>query len=326
MCEIMRKKITILNPCFNEEENVGLMYEAIKNIMSELPQYDYEHIFVDNCSTDRTFEILKKIAAKDRKVKVIENLRNFGPDRSGVNALYHASGDAVISLASDFQDPPQMIPQFIAKWEEGEKIVWGQRNSSDTNIVMQTVRKLYYKIINSISDCEEIEQCTGFGIMDREVIDWIKWINDPDPFLRNIIVDLGYKPCLLPYKQGKRIRGKSSYNIFRYVDTALLSMVTASKKPLRIATYIGGFTAFTSMVLGVVYLILKLCMWDQFDAGMAPVLIGMFFLGAIQLICIGIVGEYVGAVLTRVKKRPLAVEKEMLNFENEHMTISNDNI
>ena len=312
----MKKKISILSACYNEEDNIYPLYEKIKEIMEQLPQYEYEHLFADNCSTDNSALIMKKIALEDRRVKVILNLRNFGPERSGTNLLLSTTGDAVVSMASDFQDPPEMIPAFLEAWEQGNKIVWGQRTGTKANPVMEVVRRIYYKVINLLSEADEYERCTGFGIYDREVVDWIRWMNDPDPFVRNAVTALGYKPYLIPYEQQKRRAGKSKYNLRKYFDAAITSMIKTSRKPLRIITYIGLLAAVFSSVAGIVYLILKLIYWDSFDMGIAPIVIGFFLLTAIQMICLGVIGEYVGVVLTNVKKVPLVVAKETINFED----------
>lgn len=312
-----KKMVSILNACYNEAENIPVMYKTITGIMEQLPQYDYEFLVADNCSTDNSAALLEALAAKDRRVKVILNQRNFGADRSGANLFYHASGDVVVALASDFQDPPEMIPLFLEKWEEGHKVVWGQREKTKSGFFQEGVRKLYYKIIKSMSEVQEIERCTGFGCYDREVVDWFKWIDDPDPFMRNTVTSLGYQPYLIPYEQKKRRAGKSSYNFFRYLDTALISMLATTKVPLRMVTYLGMVAAGVSILVGLVYLVLKLIYWNQFNAGIAPLAVGLFFLGAVQLICVGVVGEYVGAILTRVRRRPLVVARKKINFEQE---------
>ena len=312
-----KKKISILSACYNEEENIRPLYEAIKRAMSEFPEYDYEQIFADNCSTDRSAEVMEEIAAEDHNIKVVLNLRNYGPNRSGVNILRLTTGDAVISMASDFQDPPEMIPILVRKWAEGNKVVWCQRMKSNGKRGIGWLRKLYYKIIKLVSESDEYEGCTGFGIYDKEVIDWIRWMDDPEPFVRNEVTALGYKPVLIPFEQQKRRAGRSSYNFMRYFDDAIISMIASSRKPLRFVTYLGLFTAVLSVVVALVYLVLKLVNWYNFNAGMAPLVIGLFFLGAVQLICLGVVGEYVGAVLLRVKKRPLVVARKMINFDRE---------
>ena len=312
----MKKKlISIISGCYNEEENLPIYYKEIRAIMDSLPQYDFECLIADNCSQDRSAEVLEEIAAKDERFKVVFNLKNYGPDRSGGNLFCRASGDSVINLASDLQDPPELIPVFLQKWEEGNLLVWAQRNKSQEGGLVEGMRRLYYKLIRAISESEEVERANGFGLYDREVVDWIKKTGDPVPFIRNLVTDLGYKPCLVPYERRSRTRGKSSYNVFRYLNDALVGMVATSKVPLRTATYLGFITAGFSFIVGIVYLVYKLTHWYSFDAGIAPVVIGMFFLGAVQLICIGIVGEYVGDILTRVRKRPMVIERKTINLD-----------
>ena len=312
-----KKKITILSACYNEQENIRPLYETVKNIMAGFPQFEYEQIFADNCSTDRSAEIMEEIAAQDKNIKVVLNLRNYGLNRSGLNILRLASGDAVISMASDFQDPPEMIAKFVEKWAEGNKIVWGQRTNNNGKRGLGWLRKLYYKLIQMISESEEYAGCTGFGIYDKEVVDWIRWMDDPEPYVRNEVTALGYRPVLIPFEQQKRRAGKSSYNFMRYFDEAVISMVASSRKPLRFVTYLGLFSAIISIVVAAIYLILKLINWYNFNAGMAPLVIGLFFLGAVQLICLGVVGEYVGAILLRVKKRPIVIARKMINFDSD---------
>lgn len=293
------------------------MYIKIRNIFNELTQYNYEHIFIDNCSTDKTSIILKEIARKDKKVKVILNLRNFGPDRSTCYALLQASGDAAICLACDFQDPPELIPQFIRKWEEGYRVVFGQKVESEESKLMFFVRTIYYKIIKSFSSVEQFEHVTGFGLYDKSVIEMFRWIADPNPYFRGTVTDLGYKIGLIQYVQPKRQRGKSSYNLFSYFDTAMNGMMNCSRVPLRIATLTGFGMSLLSLIIAFVYLMLKLLYWNNFNMGIAPLIIGVFLLGSIQIAFIGIIGEYIGAILERVIRRPLIVEKERLNFDAE---------
>lgn len=309
------KFISVATHCYNEEENVYNMYLSIKNIFKELPQYKYEHIFIDNCSTDKTAIILKKIAQEDKSVKVILNIRNFGPGRSGCYVLLQTSGDATISLACDFQDPPELIPRFIRKWEEGYKVVYGQKLGSQENKFMFFLRTMYYKLIKSFSSVDQLEHVTGFGLYDKSVIEMFRWIDDPNPYVRNTIVELGYEVALIQYVQPKRKAGRSSYNLLRYIDTAINGMMNSSRVPLRIATFTGFVMSFLSMVIAFIYLILKLSNWNSFNLGIAPLIIGMFFLGSIQIAFIGIIGEYIGAILERVIRRPLIVEKERFNFE-----------
>ena len=311
----MKKLISIISGCYNEEENLPLYYEAVSKIMDSLPQYDFECLIADNCSQDRSQEILEEIAAKDKRFKIVFNLKNYGPDRSGGNLFYKASGDALINLASDLQDPPEMIYVFLEKWEEGNKLVWAQREKTQESGLMEFIRKVYYRVIRSISESDEIEGANGFGLYDREVVDWIKKANDPVPFIRNLVTALGYKPCLVPYERRARAHGKSSYNLFRYINDAMGGMVASSKVPLRMATYLGFAVAGISVLIAIGYLIWKLTHWYSFDAGVAPIIIGMLFLGAVQLICIGIMGEYIGEILTRVKHRPMVIERKTLNFD-----------
>ena len=312
-----KKMISIFTPCYNEEGNVYNLCMAIKNVMSKLPEYDYEHILSDNCSTDNTWSILKNIAKDDKHVKIIENERNFGPSRSGSHGFFQTSGDASICLACDFQDPPELIIEFIKKWEEGYKVVWGKKTSSQESKRMFLIRSIYYKIIKSCSDTKQYEHVTGFGLYDKSVVDILRDANEPEPNFRNLIAEYGYDVGLIEYEQPMRQAGKSSYNFFRYWNTAINSLINTTKAPLRIATFIGGFLSAISFIIAIVYLILKLIYWDRFIAGTAPILIGFFFMGGIQLLFLGIIGEYVGEVLSRVTKRPLVIEKERINFDIE---------
>lgn len=311
----MKKLISIMSGCYNEEANLPAYYETISKIMDSLPQYDFECLIADNCSKDRSAEILEEIAQKDKRFKIVFNLKNYGPDRSGANLFYRTKGDAVICLASDLQDPPEMIPVFLKKWEEGNKIVWGQREKSEEMWLMEMTRCVYYRIISCISENEEIERANGFGLYDREVVDWIKMAGDPVPYVRNLVTELGYHPCVIPYTRRARAGGESSYNFFRYVGDAMAAMVTTSRLPLRMATYLGFIAAGGSLAVSLVYLIYKLSHWNDFNVGIAPLIIGLFFLGAVQLICIGIVGEYIGDILLRVKHRPMVIERKLLNFD-----------
>lgn len=309
------KKISILIPCYNESQNVKEMYLAIKKVMETLPQYDYEQLYIDNASEDNTWEIIKEIAIKDKHVKGIENETNFGPGRSGSYGMYQTQGDASICLACDFQDPPELIPQFIEKWEEGYKVVWGKKTGSKENKIMYAVRGIYYKLIKAFSKVQQYEQVTGFGLYDKEVVERMKNSGEPSPIFRNLIADYGYRIGFVEYFQPKRERGKSSYNFFSYFDTALQSLINTSRVPLKIATFFGITISGLSFLIAIIYLIMKLVYWDRFIAGTAPIVIGSFFLGGIQLLFLGILGEYVGEILTRVTKRPLVVEHERINFE-----------
>lgn len=308
------KHISVMTPCYNEEGNIRNIYNAVKAQFDKLPQYTYEHIFIDNYSTDNSRSILRELAQQDKNVKVILNARNFGPNRSGTYGMLQGSGDALICIVCDLQDPPEMIPTFLEKWEEGYKVVLGQKTKSKENPVMFAIRKLYYKIMERISEAEHLTNVTGYGLFDKEVLEMIKWIDDPDPYIRGLVPQLGYKWCLVEYTQQERVFGKSSYNFSRYFDFAITGMTHVSKKPLRIVTMFGIIMSMISFLLALVYLMIKLFNWDKFDAGTAPILIGMFLLGSVQLACIGVIGEYIGAILTKVTKRPMVVEEERINF------------
>lgn len=315
-------KIGIAIPCYNEEGNVELVYRAVTEQMKQMPEYTYEILFVDNCSLDRTPEILRAIVASDKHVKVIFNLRNFGAERSGMHSFYQSDGDAVISMACDLQTPVELIPVFIKEWEKGAKVVWGQKADSEESWIMWKTRSLYYYIIKKFSNVQQYNQITGFGLYDREVVELIRKTDDPMPLLRNVVPELGFEPVLIPYKQPARHSGKSSYNFFSYYDIAMLSLVNTSRAPMHLATLIGFIIAGSSFLLGLLYLILKIAFWEFFPMGTAPILIGMFFLGAIQLLFVGIIGEYVGEVLSRLRHYPRVVERERLNFETDEKSSS----
>lgn len=308
------KHISVMTPCYNEEGNIMNIYQAVKEQFDKLPQYTYEHIFIDNCSTDKSRDILRVLAKKDKNVKVILNARNFGPNRSGTYGMFQGTGDALICIVCDLQDPPEMIPIFLQKWEEGYKVVMGQKTKSKENPIMFQIRKLYYKIMAALSETEHLENVTGYGLFDKEVLEMIEWMDDPDPYIRGLVTQLGYKYCLVEYTQQERKVGKSSYNFNKYFDFAITGLTHVSKKPLRIATLLGFAMSVISFVMAIIYLVMKLVHWYDFDMGTAPILIGMFLLGSIQLAFIGIIGEYIGAILTRVTKRPMVVEEERINF------------
>lgn len=309
------KHISVMTPCYNEEENIQNIYMEVKKQFEQLPQYTYEHIFIDNCSTDASQQILRTLASKDKNVKVILNARNFGPNRSGTYGMLQAKGDALICIVCDLQDPPEMIPTFLKKWEEGYKVVMGQKTKSKENFLMFQVRKLYYKIMEMLSETEHLENVTGYGLFDKEVLETIRWMDDPDPYIRGLVTQLGYKWCLVEYTQQRREHGKSSYNFNSYFDFAITGLTHVSKKPLRIVTLAGIGMSVVSFIFAVIYLVMKLIYWDSFEMGMAPILIGMFLLGSGQLACIGVIGEYIGAILTRITKRPMVIEEERINFD-----------
>ncbi len=309
------KKISICICCYNEEGNVYEMYKAVSKEMIKLKEsYDYEIIFADNASEDSTRAILRRIAQEDTHVKVILHTRNFGTVRSFWNCFFRAQGDAVLALPCDFQVLPESIPDWIRYWEEGNLLVCGQKVKSKENPLKFFLRKLYYDTIQVMSDITQYYGLVGLTLVDRSLISQMRQACEPDVDFRHLVAELGYSIKLVPYEQQKRREGKSSYNLSRYFDFAVTSLVNTSWMPLRIATVAGTAAAGICFLLGMVYLVYKLLHWYSFDAGMAPLLIGMFFIGSVQLLFIGIVGEYVGAVLRRVKKSPFVVEEEALNF------------
>lgn len=314
----MKKLISIVTACYNEEENVEALSNEVKDIMNKMENYDYEHIFIDNCSTDKTVDKLRKIATDNNKVKIIVNARNFGHIRSGFHGLIQAKGDAVINLVADFQDPPELIHDFIRKWEEGYKIVIAVKNKSKENPVMFALRKLYYFLIRKFGESEHIDNFTSFGLYDKLVIESLRQMNDPYPYLRGMIAELGYERFAMNYTQMKRERGCTKNNLYTLYDMAMLGFVNNSKVPLRMAAFTGFIIAILSLVVAVFYFLYKLVFWQNFQVGLAPLVIGLFFFSAIQLIFIGIIGEYIGAIYTQVKNRKLVTEKERINFNDSY--------
>ena len=312
------KKISVLIPCYNEEENVVPMSEAIVNLfMTELDNYDYELIFIDNDSKDRTRELLRGICEKNRHIKAIFNAKNFGQFNSPYYGILQTTGDCTISMVCDCQDPIELIPQYIKEWENGYKIVIGVKTSSKENPIMYRLRSIYYKMIKKFSDVEQIEHFTGSGLYDKDFVNVLRDLKDPTPFLRGIVAELGYKRKEIPYEQPQRRAGKTSNNFMRLYDAAMLSITSYTKIGLRLCTFFGMFVGAVSILIGLVYLVMKLIWWNNFPAGMAPVLIGMFFLGAIQLFFIGFIGEYILSINQRVMNRPLVIEEERINFDSE---------
>lgn len=322
------KLISVVTACFNEEDNVEPLYERIKAQFAALSRYRYEHIFIDNASTDRTVERIKAIAARDKNVKLIVNARNFGHLRSPMHGMMQARGDAVVSMASDLQDPPELIPRFVEQWEAGYKMVVGVKPKSRESVAMRALRSAFYRIMGRIAEIRLIPHFTGFGLYDRQVMEIVRRIDDPYPYFRGIIAEIGFPHAEIPYEQPERLRGVTKNNFYSLYDLAMLGMTSHSKVPLRLATLTGFCLAFVSLFLSVGYLIAKLLFWDSFSMGMAPVLIGLFFFASVQLFFVGIVGEYVGAIHTQVLNRPLAVERERINFgESENAPLSpNDRI
>jgi glycosyltransferase involved in cell wall biosynthesis len=308
-------KISIVSPCYNEEKNILAVYNEVKAQFQEnLANYEYEHIFIDNCSTDRSPEILRELASKDKNVKVIFNSRNFGHIRSPVHALFQSTGDATIQLVSDLQDPPNLIPELIKKWEEGNQIVVAVKKESEESAVMFAIRNLYYNIINKISETKLVKNFTGFGLYDKKVIEVLKSFDDPYPYLRGLIFKVGFQHTQIFYVQPKRKRGVTSNNFYTLYDIAMLGICTHSKVPLRFFTMSGFALGAISLLASIVYLVLKLLYWNSFQLGLAPLIIGLFFFSSVQLFSIGIIGEYIGVILTKVTKEPLVIEKERVNF------------
>ncbi|MGB8212224.1 MAG: glycosyltransferase family 2 protein [Anaerolineales bacterium] len=307
------KMISIVTPCFNEEDNIQELYASIKQVMTGFP-YDYEHIVIDNASTDGTVNILRKLAAQDKCLKVIINTRNFGHIRSPFHALLQARGDAVIGMASDLQDPPEKIPEFIHKWEEGYKVVIGVKTSSQEPGLFYFLRSLYYRVLRSLSEVPLIDNFTGFGLYDGKVIEILRGFHDPYPYFRGLIADIGFDIARIKFDQPRRKRGISKNNFYTLYDMAMLGVVSYTKVPLRLAAMFGFFSGAVSFLVGLAYLIYKLIDWQNFSLGLAPVVIGLFFLGSVQLLFLGIVGEYIGEIYTLSVHRPLVIEKERINF------------
>jgi polyisoprenyl-phosphate glycosyltransferase len=308
------KLITVITPCYNEQENIRLVYEEVKRVFDSLENYDYEHIFIDNASKDKTVDILKEIAETDKRVKIIVNARNFGHVRSPFHALRQARGDAVTGVVADLQDPPQLIKDFIKKWEEGYKVVMAVKTRSEESRIMFALRSLFYYTLNRLSDTELVENFTGFGLYDRTVIDAINSLDDPYPYFRGLIGEIGFEAAKIEYIQPERKRGITKNNFFSLYDLAMLGLTSHSKVPLRLATMLGFLSSAVCFVSGLFYLVYKLLYWSSFTVGMGPIVIGLFFVASVQLFFLGIVGEYVGSIHTQVLKRPLVVEKERINF------------
>jgi len=307
------KMISVLIPCYNEEENVIPLSEAIQEqFQNYLPQYDYEIVFIDNDSKDTTREKLEFLCEKDKRIKAIFNAKNFGQFNSPYYGLCQTNGDCTILICADFQDPVELIPQFVSEWENGYKIVSAIKTSSMENPVMRFLRTCYYKTIKKMSDVEQIEHFTGFGLYDKSFIDILRNLNDPTPFLRGIVAELGFKRKEIPYEQQKRRSGKTSNNWYRLYDAAMLIFTSYTKVGMRLATLLGFVIAALSLIIALAYLILKLIYWDSFPMGNAPILIGVFVLGGIQLFFIGLLGEYILSMNTRIMNRPLVIEEKRL--------------
>ncbi len=313
-----RKKISVMIPCYNEEENARPIYEAVRSELQKgCPQYDYEILFIDNKSRDNTRTVIRQICGEDPNVKAIFNARNFGQFNSPYYGMLHTTGDCTITICADFQDPVELIPRFVAEWEKGYKVVIGRKTKSRENGVIYFLRSCYYKIIKKMSSVEQIEQFTGFGLYDKSFLEVLRRLDDPIPFIRGIVAELGPERKEIEYTQPQRRAGKTHNNWYSLYDAAMLSFTSYTKVGLRIATFGGFFVSAVSFVIALYYLVMKLLYWNRFVAGNIPILIGVFFLGGVQMFFIGLLGEYIMSINTRVMHRPLVVEEERLNFGDE---------
>lgn len=312
----MKKVISILVPTYNEEENVEPLSEAIIEEMGKsLPQYDYELVFIDNDSNDRTREKIRGLCAGNPKIRAIFNAKNFGQFNSPYYGLLQTNGECTILMCADFQDPIYMIPRLVHEWEQGNKIVIGIKSKSKENKIMYFLRSCYYKLIKRMSSVEQIEHFTGFGLYDKEFIDVLRELDDPTPFLRGIVAELGYKRKDIEYQQERRRAGKTHNNWYSLYDAAMLSFTSYTKVGMRIATILGFILSGISILVALVYLVMKLVFWERFVAGMTPILLGIFIFGSIQLFFIGLLGEYIMNISSRVTRRPLVIEEERVNFD-----------
>lgn len=311
-----KKTISVMIPTYNEEENARPIYEAVRDeLQKSCPAYDYEILFIDNKSTDRTRSIIEEICARDRHVKAIFNSKNFGQFNSPYYGMIHTSGDCTITICADFQDPVELIPKFVAEWEKGYKIVIGKKTRSRENPVMYFLRGCYYKIIRKMSSVEMIEQFTGFGLYDKSFIQTLRDLHDPTPFIRGIVAELGPERKEIEYEQPRRRAGKTHNNLYTLYDAAMLSFTSYTKVGMRLATFLGFGIAMVSFVVALFYLVAKLLFWQSFTAGYAPMMIAVFFMGGVQLVFLGFLGEYVMSMNARVMNRPLVIEEKRLNFD-----------
>ena len=310
--------ISVVTPCYNEEANVQAVVTRVREVFKGLPGYDFEHILADNASTDKTLELLKELALQDKRIKVIANTRNFGPTKSVFNAILAASGDAVMVLAADLQDPPEMIPQFIEKWEQGSKIVFGIRAKRSESKFLSFLRKVYYRLLTAISEDPLMNDVGDYVLFDKEVLDVLKRIKDTNPYIRGLLTSMGYPMTGLEYAMESRAGGKSSTNVFKLMVYALNGLVNHTMFPLRMATFIGLSMAFLSMAMALVQLLLKLIFWNDPPAGLPTLAVGMFFLSGVQLFLLGFIGEIVGSLYRQTKNMPLVIERERINFHKQH--------
>ena len=310
-----KRLISIVTPAYNEEGNIRELCRQVRDVLESLPQYDYEHIIIDNASKDNTAAILRELAQADSRIKVILNVRNFGHIRSPFHALLQSRGDAAILVVADLQDPPGLIRDFVKKWEEGYKVVLAVKDKAEESAAMFFLRRGFYRFIKRVSDIELTENNTGFGLYDRRVVEVLREIDDPYPYFRGLVAEIGFEPAKIFYTQPTRKRGVTSNNFYALYDIAMLGITSHSKVPLRIATMLGFAMSLLSFLIAVGYLLAKLLFWDQFAMGTAPILIGLFLFSSVQLFFTGLIGEYIGSIHTQVLKRPRVIEKERINFE-----------
>lgn len=309
------RKISIVTSCYNEADNIPELYARVKAVMEKHSAYEWDFIFSDNYSTDGTRDVLRKLASEDPRVKVIFNARNYGHIRSPMNAFLQADGDAVVTMCSDLQDPPEMISDMIREWEKDTKVVIAVREKTECSFLIESFRRMYYATLKYMAPGEQlISRFTGYGLYDRKVVEAIRQYQDPYPYFRGLISEVGFTRTELPFVQPKRTRGKTKNNVFTLYDMAMTGFVNHTKLPLRLAVFCGTFLAIICLLVALGYLIAKLIWWDTFSLGIAPLVIGIFFLAAVQLLFIGVLGEYIGAIWTQVKHRPLVVEEERINF------------
>lgn len=322
----MKKTVSVLIPTYNEQENVVPLAEALVSMFtSDLPEYNYEIVFIDNDSKDDTRKLLRELCAKDDSIKAIFNAKNFGQFNSPYYGLQQTTGDCVILVCADFQDPIDMLPKFVHEWENGYKIVIGKKTTSRENKLMYLIRSIYYRALRKMSEVEQIEHFTGFGLYDRSFIDVLVDLKDPTPFLRGIVAELGWKRKEIPYEQQKRRAGKTKNNFYRLYDAAMLSFTSYTKIGLRLATFLGFGVACLSFAIAIFYVVIKFMHWSEYDMGMASIAVGLFFLGAVQLIFIGLIGEYILSMNQRIMNRPLVIEEERINFDKQDKNISDNN-
>jgi glycosyltransferase involved in cell wall biosynthesis len=311
------KKISVLTPCYNEADNVDALYERVRAVFAPLPGYAYEHVFIDNASTDETVLKLRALAARDPNVKVIINTRNFGHVRSPYHALLQCRGDAVIGMAADLQDPPELIPAFLEKWREGYKVVLGVKAKAEESPVMFAIRRLGYGVIDRLSEVKQVRNSTGFGLYDQAFVAVLRRLPDPYPYFRGLVAELGFRYATVPYTQPKRTKGVTKNNLYMLYDLGVQGIVNHSRIPLRLATIVGFLSSVVSLMAALVYFVMKMLFWYDLPIGVAPVIIGLFCVASVQLFFLGVLGEYVGSIYTQVRNRPLVIEQERINFPDD---------